>query len=764
MFKKLLNVGKGHSIDKLHNQQHSPGSPNQANSLQNQQFSKHQFQLNEIKSYGFSHHCSLGYSSSLSLIAVGSKSGLVRVLGQPSVEFNYQLECNNQIRQIEFVDCKINQQDSNKQSNNSGKSSKSSTNNNNKVTKNNQQQQIETDNNPAPKIVVLTDQGELHLLELKNVKRQSFSDNTTQTGATSDCCQKQKQQQQQAADQSDSAAFEFTQLEYVGCVDHFKSRPDDDNRSKRVTTFEISADSKTILIGSEGGSLYLVPIINFYKIADSPKQVPANNDSSNPNHTKQQPETENHIEAKPEDSAFSLSLEQQVNDVDANIEDLDSDNQSVPFETINFDTDIVAQLSDDIKLKKPGAIETIQQHPASCNKILISYHRGLSVIYDLMSKSLDKYFYHNQVLESSCFADQSGDIFYTSHNDGSYIKWDCRQGSQAKANEDSFSQLYGPYPCKPTPKIQVCTGLANDQLEELIIFSGGMPRATYDDKNPVTIVRVEQDGKDTIKTVLDFTSKVLDFAVITRPRGALGGSKSGQTAGGTSGGGKKNKQKQQQMQRNAPIAVALAILAEEEFVVIDLLNSDNYLEFALPYLNCVHSSAITCNQHYSNIDEHLHEKLLGYSKQQVVGKLSPNEWPITGGKVIDEPECKSRDILLTGHEDGSVNFWDVSNLYMRHLLYLPTAKLFSINDDDLIPIEGSTESPSKQAASEDPGLDKKVNINNINDSRNSSDDAWPPLKRVGRFDPYSDDTRLAIRMLTLCPHSGTMIVAGTGGK
>lgn len=36
--------------------------------------------------------------------------------------------------------------------------------------------------------------------------------------------------------------------------------------------------------------------------------------------------------------------------------------------------------------------------------------------------------------------------------------------------------------------------------------------------------------------------------------------------------------------------------------------------------------------------------------------------------------------------------------------------------------------------------------------------------QVGCFDPYSDDPRLAIRKITLCPEKETFVVAGTAGQ
>jgi len=735
MFKKLLSVGKSHA---------------HAEKLVQQQQQKDLFQLNEIKSYGFAHHCCASYSQSLSLVAVGSKTGLLRVFGRPTVEFSYQLEPPASIRQIEFIDCKS------APSNNNTDSGRA------KDKKKADQQQHPP--STSAKLVVLTDNGQLHLFELKTVKTLSSIDNSTQTDnsdiVANSCCQDSNNSNEKTANNTDTQQNElygtpvYTKLDYVGQLDFFIFKLDDDDRSRRVTTYEISADGQTVYVGTEGGNLYLIPIDKFDPVNSSQKTTDQYDASSG---VKRETGIRPIIEETKEDLEGSSVDKNQKSRIDKtngfddddttaiNLNDephIERNDEIEPFEMVKFETDVSNQVGDEIKPKKQGAIESVKKHPSFSSKLLLSYHRGLSVIYNLDTKQVEKYFYHNQVLESSCFAStNNGDFFYTSHNDGSYIKWDARKGSQSEADDDSLGQLYGPYPCKPTPKIISCVGMVNDQAENLIIFSGGMPRATFDDKNPVTIVRSDQDGKDTIKVVFDLTSKVLDFFVITKARGQLGG-KSNPT--GTGGKKNKNKQQQQQLQqqRNQPIAVALAILAEEEFVVIDLLNSESYLEFPLPYLNCVQPSAITCNQHYSNISGQLYEQLLSFNQQHLNGKFSPNEWPITGGTVINAPDLKSHDILLTGHEDGSVNLWDVSDLAMRHLLHVPTAKYFSTEDDELAPLDG-------------PTLDES------NDDTTSTN---PPLKRVGRFDPYSDDTRLAVRKISLCPQKGTLLIAGTGGK
>lgn len=784
MFRKLLNVGKGHSIDKLHQHSQSTIQNQQQQSQQNQL--KNQFEFCELKSYGFSHLTCIGYSSSLSLLAIGSKQGLVRILGAPSIEFNYELENCNSITQLEFIDCRepektVPSTPGNKQGNKNNKNGNKN-NKNEQVTKG--EQQPCCSHSVSAQLVALTDNGCIHLLELRNVKEQNFADIHTQT-EIADCCNNQDVNSKQQSTPSSVAGIEYSSLEHAGSIEYFRWSPDNEDRSKRVSTIEISSDNSTILVGTEGGNLYLVPLKEFEKKAinqDEKDQVQedefVSQDKITPNAIIEEI-SDHQLQQDPTEVSLSVENNVVLSNNEEDDENVEGTKEQDLFNMIKFDENISGSLSDEIKHKKPGAIESIKRHPNSADKILLSYHRGLSVIYDLTNNKLDKYFYHNQALESSCFASEQGDIFYTSHNDGSYIRWDCKQGSQSKANQDFLGQLYGPYPCKPTPKIRACTGLMNDQLEELIIFSDGMPRATYDDKYPVTIVKTEQDGKDSVKTVLDFTSRVLDFVVITKPRGNLGvGSKSSSQSNGPSGGGggKKNKNKNnhhhQQHNRNAPIAVALAILTEEEFVVIDLFNSDSYLEFPLPYLNCIHSSAITCSQLYSDISENLYEKLKRFSRQ-LKGKSSPNEWPINGGKVIESAEIdlKSHDILLTGHEDGSISIWDLSNFSMRQLLNISTSRFYSTTDDDLIPT--IQQHPSQTDQNNQNTTAEKNNstteqqteaANNANNNQQSNNGAWPPLKRVGRFDPFSDDARLAIRRLSLCPQSGTLVAAGTGGK
>lgn len=41
---------------------------------------------------------------------------------------------------------------------------------------------------------------------------------------------------------------------------------------------------------------------------------------------------------------------------------------------------------------------------------------------------------------------------------------------------------------------------------------------------------------------------------------------------------------------------------------------------------------------------------------------------------------------------------------------------------------------------------------------------WSLFQQVGHFDPFSDDPRLAIKKISLCPITGILLMAGSAGQ
>ncbi|XP_035892222.1 lethal(2) giant larvae protein [Anopheles stephensi] len=379
-----------------------------------------------------------------------------------------------------------------------------------------------------------------------------------------------------------------------------------------------------------------------------------------------------------------------------NVYQFDVRNFSVKESVIYHDV-VLEQLPTSYRLN-PGAIESVKQLPNNHNLLLIAYNRGLAVLWDLESASVKQSFIspgHGQSV--GLFIAQDATQFTWYHADGSFATWDL---DSPIPPENQKYVPYGPDPCKAIDRlIRGHRGRC-----ELVVFSGGMPRSAYGEHQCVSV-----HCKDGTKVAFDFTSKVIDFFVTfndVRPEQAE----------------------------------VLVVLLEEELVAYDLTD-ETLPQINAPYLHSLHASAVTCNHLVSQVSPDV------YAKIKLAGELQMAEysckvWPITGGILPNEPaddddQPMERDVLITGHEDGSVKFWDCSEVCLTPLLHVKTAPLFNNSDD----------------------FDS-----NLNASTEQLDDGEPPFRKAGQFDPYSDDPRLAVKKVQLCPQTGTLVIAGTAGN
>ena len=240
----------------------------------------------------------------------------------------------------------------------------------------------------------------------------------------------------------------------------------------------------------------------------------------------------------------------------------------------------------------------------------------------------------------------------------------------------------------------------NDQ--PYVIFSGGCPRS-YSDKLTISVIQ-----GDNAHACFDFTSKIIDFFTIDRPVT------------------EKSAQNTSTVYDNPQ---ALLVLLEEEFVAIDLA-SEGWPQYRLPYLCSVHSSAIICTHYVNAASREFYERLCEYGRlgQDPTEVYSEREWPIQQTAIVTatarSAEEKSNassaavnggdrfDLLLTGHEDGSVRFWDVTNMAMQLVYKLKTADYFQT---DSTPLD---EAP----------LDSS--------NPNGDGDNWPPFRKVVAYKHY----------------------------
>lgn len=287
-----------------------------------------------------------------------------------------------------------------------------------------------------------------------------------------------------------------------------------------------------------------------------------------------------------------------------------------------------------------------------------------------------------------------GEHFTWYHADGSYATWSI---DNSNPPDDEHFVPYGPDPCKSINEL--VKGKRGDH--DIVIFSGGMPRSAYGDRQCVSV-----HCTDKSKVCLDFTSKVIDFFVTF------------------------DEEDENEVQ-------ALVVLLEEELCAYDL--SEPALKpIRLPYLHSIHTSAVTCNHLVSQVSGEIFQRIVEAGKQNET-EYSDIEWPVTGGTLNEKGEdlgIKEYEILLTGHEDGSVKFWDCTGVVLEPLLHFKTASLFGSSDD----------------------------FDDIHDNQEQYDSSEPPFRKAGLFDPYSDDPRLAVKKVAFCQKLGQLIVAGTAGN
>uniref|UniRef100_A0A8C8CI28 LLGL scribble cell polarity complex component 2 n=1 Tax=Oncorhynchus tshawytscha TaxID=74940 RepID=A0A8C8CI28_ONCTS len=326
-------------------------------------------------------------------------------------------------------------------------------------------------------------------------------------------------------------------------------------------------------------------------------------------------------------------------------------------------------------------VESLQENPVNPRQVLIGYGRGLMVIWDLDSQSAVTHIPATQQLESVWWTEDGGHVL-SSHSDGSYCRWKVA-GDDPQSEQEKSEVPYGEDPQKV------------NTMPPFLFLSGGMPRASYGDRHCISVIHSKTH------VALDFTSRIIDFFVI----------------------------------RDGPYHTgepsALVVLVEEELVVIDL-QTEGWPVIQTPYLVPLHCSAITCSHHVSAIPLKLWERVLSAGALQNT-HYSKKPWPMTGGQNL-APDPPQRDLLLTGHEDGTVRFWDASGVCLYPMYKLSTAGVFLTDSDP-------------------------------NDNLNQGTEGeWPPFRKVGCFDPYSDDPRLGIQKIHLCKYSGYLTVAGTAGQ
>ncbi|XP_026684178.1 protein lethal(2) giant larvae [Diaphorina citri] len=343
--------------------------------------------------------------------------------------------------------------------------------------------------------------------------------------------------------------------------------------------------------------------------------------------------------------------------------------------------DLVMQNVPDHYKLNPGAVEAIAEQPGSPNHIIVGYSKGLVVLWDRTTNTANQTYISSQQIESLCW-DSEGTKFISSHNDGSFTYWDTSKPSHVT----DPTTLYGPFPCKPIHKL-LWRISPNPPHEELLNIQW----------RECLGLRIRTSLPSLFKRLL--CSKHMWYLISRVPESSTS-------------------LLLPPLVSDNKGAACLVVLAEEELLVIDLAHPD-WRTLPLPYLVSLHASAVTFSAVVSDLTPGLWKDL-----HQAATSVNPppdTEWPISGGVLLDADgdetnvdETKDhvetrRDILLTGHEDGSVRIWNAGGVTLSPILSFKSSLLLRGDEE---------EADGEREEAED-------------------EDEWPPFRKVRYFRGHS---------------------------
>lgn len=125
--------------------------------------------------------------------------------------------------------------------------------------------------------------------------------------------------------------------------------------------------------------------------------------------------------------------------------------------------------------------------------------------------------------------------------------------------------------------------------------------------------------------------------------------------------------------------IAVLVLLSNDLVIVDL-TIENFPRFDSPYPSrSLNESPVTCVQYLADCSSDLIPFLYSHS-QNVISRVpkkgfSDKEWPINGGEWGQAMQSYP-ELVLTGHADGSIKFWDMSAVNFDLISKIETAELF----------------------------------------------------------------------------------------
>ncbi|CAF1109170.1 unnamed protein product, partial [Didymodactylos carnosus] len=394
------------------------------------------------------------------------------------------------------------------------------------------------------------------------------------------------------------------------------------------------------------------------------------------------------------------------------------------------------------KSSHPGAVVDLCQNPDEPTKIYIGFSTHITtpnatplghvVCWNFAQKTSESVYTLPQGLTSISWHHE-GRQFMCSHCDGSLSVWNLRVTDKCFSINYPHARI-----CKDEAKKFGCVNKVmwsaiKNSDSSFIIFSGGMPTpaeqsqaqqqlsppsaaATTAPPKPsshfLTILR----GQTT--NVLHMDNSIVDFHVLSSSPHIS----------------------------DVPDPSAVVVLLENDLVVIDL-KTENYPLFESLHTMDLHESQVTYCDYLTEPNANFYQNLLRLqSKQTPKRTFSQQENPISGGKS-GSTIFGYNELIITGHADGSVKFWDASGVNLVFLYKLRTNRLFDrVHNKDQPPKDAKSD--IKIARSNSNNLDEQGNV---------------IINGDGKNDPDGNDQPFAIYSIKLCCDGQLLTAAGRGG-
>nr|XP_015219342.1 PREDICTED: syntaxin-binding protein 5-like isoform X12 [Lepisosteus oculatus] len=288
----------------------------------------------------------------------------------------------------------------------------------------------------------------------------------------------------------------------------------------------------------------------------------------------------------------------------------------------------------------PGPVVHLSDSPKDEGKLLIGFESGTVVLWDLRVKKADFRIYYDEAIHSVSWHHE-GKQFMCSHSDGSLTTWSLK--NTTKPIQITFPHGKNPRdgkkpePCKPILKVEYKTSKSS---EPFIIFSGGLSYDKACRRPSLTIMHSKSI------TVLEMDHPIVEFLTLCETP--------------------------YPNEFQEPYAVA--VLLEKDFIVVDLTQS-TFPIFENPYPMDIHESPVTCTAYFADCPPDLIPVLYSIGAKHKKQGYSNKEWPVNGGTWNLGTQTYP-EIIITGHADGSVKFWDASAITLQMLYKLKTSKVF----------------------------------------------------------------------------------------